>query len=77
MVPTIPANEISRSQAIDDREPALKLNTADLALLQALTADSLDNLVYRGSSRNLCAVMTLAAKDGLQTVPKLTLTQPC
>ena len=77
MASTIPAKEIRRSLTIDDGEPELELGAAaDLALLQALMADPLDNLVYRGFSRNFYSAMTLAAKVRLGADPWLTPTQP-
>ena len=77
MAPTIPAKEIRRSLTIDDAEPELELGAAaDLALLQALMSEPLNNLVYRGSSRDFYAAMTLAAKVGLGNDPWLTPTQP-
>ncbi len=51
------------SRTIDGREQVLeRAITADFALLRAVKADTLGNLVYRGTSRNFNSVMAPAAR---------------
>ncbi len=60
------------SKVIDGREQILeRAITADFALLRALKADTLGNLVYRGTSRNFNSVMAPAARTTIVEVDEI------
>ena len=60
------------SRTIDGREQVLeRAITADFALLRAQKADTLGNLVYRGTSRNFNSVMAPAARTTIVEVDEI------
>ena len=60
------------SRTIDGREQVLeRAITADFALLRAVKADTLGNLVYRGTSRNFNSVMAPAARITIVEVDEI------
>ena len=60
------------SRTIDGREQVLeRAITADFALLRAYKADTLGNLVYRGTSRNFNSVMAPAARITIVEVDEI------
>ncbi len=60
------------SRTIDGREQILeRAITADFALLRAHKADTLGNLVYRGTSRNFNSVMAPAARTTIVEVDEI------
>ena len=73
--PTGAGTEIAEgkpSRIIDGREQVLEQAiTADFALLRALKADTMGNLVYRGTSRNFNSVMAPAARTTIVEVDEI------
>ena len=64
--------EGKETRVFDGREYVMELGiTADFALLRAHLADTLGNVVYRGTSRNFNAVMATAARVTVMEVDEI------
>ena len=67
-----PVEKGKEKRVIDGREYLLEMPlTADFALIKAHKADTLGNLVYRGTARSFNPVMAMAAKITIVEVDKL------
>ena len=65
-------SEGKETREFDGREYVMELGiTADFALLRAHLADTLGNVVYRGTSRNFNAVMATAARVTVMEVDEI------